>query len=81
MLPMTKICTQNDVLRYIYGETTEEENLTIQKALLLDPSLMDFYRETLHLQRQISDLEIAPSKRCVDAIIEYAQSGSLQSID
>lgn len=81
MLPMTKICTQNDVLRYMYGETTEEENLTIQKALLLDPALMDFYRETRNLQQEIDRLEIVPSQRCMDAIMDYAQSGSLQSID
>ena len=78
---MTKICTQNDVLRYIYGETTEEENLTVQKALLLDQTLMDFYREALHLKRQINTLEMVPSQRCMNAIMEYAQSGSLQSID
>ena len=78
---MTKICTQNDVLRYIYGETTEEENLTVQKALLLDQTLMDFYRGAIHIKCEVNTLEMVPSQRCMNAIMEYAQSGSLQSID
>lgn len=77
---MTKTHTQHDVIRYIYRETSEEEDLAIRNAMLLDQNLMDFYKEMNALAQQIKILEAEPSTRAIKAIIDYAQIDSLQSI-
>ena len=77
---MTKTYTQDDVLRYIYRETTEEESLAIKNTLLFDQDLMDFYKEITSLAQQIRNISVEPSAQSVKAIIDYAQINSLQSI-
>ena len=77
---MTRTYTQDDVLRYIYRETTEEENLAIRNALLFDQELMEFYKEIENLAIEISNIEVEPSAKSVKAIADYAQINSLQSI-
>jgi hypothetical protein len=43
---MTKTITRDDVLRYVFNETSEEENLAIEKQLIVNSGLMDFYRKS-----------------------------------
>ena len=40
---MIQTFTQNDVIRYVYEETSEEENLLIQDALVHDTEMLEFY--------------------------------------
>jgi anti-sigma factor RsiW len=42
---MTKTFTQNDLIRYIYNETSQEESLEIQKALLFDDALHEEHKQ------------------------------------
>ena len=41
---MTKTFTQNDLIRYIYDETSNTEASEIQLALLCDDSLQEEYK-------------------------------------
>jgi hypothetical protein len=41
---MTKTFTQNDLIRYIYNETTHEESVEIQHALLCNGKLQEEYK-------------------------------------
>ena len=77
---MTRTYTQDDVIRYIYRETTEEENLAIRNALLFDQELMGFYKEIKSIVSELNNIEVEPSAKSVKAIADYAQINSLQSI-
>jgi hypothetical protein len=77
---MTKTVTQDDVLRYLFKETTEEENLIVETQLLVDAKLMDFYKESKALINDIKSLNMEPSAQCLKGIIDYSQSMSLHSI-
>ena len=64
---MTKTFTQNDLIRYIYDETSNAESSEIQQALLCNGSLQDEYKS---LSGVISML---------DELMETSPSSSVQS--
>lgn len=64
---MIKTFTQNDLIRYIYDETSHAESSEIQQALLCDGSLQEEYKS---LSGVISML---------DELLETSPSSSVQS--
>jgi hypothetical protein len=77
---MTKTITRDDVLRYIFNETSEEENLAIEKQLIVNSSLMDFYRRVDETAKKIQDLQLEPSDKSMNRILEYSGSLRFESI-
>ncbi len=77
---MTKGFIQDDVLRFIYKETKEEENQTIEYNLLVNSKLMDFYMETMETINEVNSLQLEPSESSVERILDYSNSYSLESI-
>jgi len=71
---MTKTFTQDDVIRYVYEETSEEENLLIEEALMAEPELMGFFLDTLELRALMDKIERAPRPSALDAILSYSSS-------
>ncbi len=70
---MTKTFTYDDVVRYIYSETTADENVKIVEALALSDDLMDFYLDSLQIRQQMNKIELLPSDRVLGKIISYSQ--------
>ena len=77
---MTKTITQDDVLRYIYKETSNEENVAIEKQLLVNGSMMEFYRQTIETIGKISELQFEPSLNVQTKILDYSGSLKFESI-
>ena len=77
---MTKIITQDDVLRYIYKETSNEETVAIEKQLLVNASLVDFYNQTKETIRRINELQLEPSINFLNNIVDYSGSLKFESI-
>lgn len=78
---MIKTFTQDDVVRYIYEETSEEENAEIISAMLFDNELADTYASFSEI---ISSLDLAtkePSNKTIDAITSYSKSYHLHSVE
>jgi uncharacterized membrane protein YwzB len=69
---MTKTFTYDDVVRYIYAETTQDENALIIEALALDDDLMNFYLDSLELQQQMDRIVRVPPARVIDRILDYS---------
>ena len=69
---MTKTFTQDDVIRYVYEETSEEENLLIEEALMVEPTLMGFFLETLELRSLLNKIERQPRPSTVESILSYS---------
>ncbi|RLD25200.1 MAG: hypothetical protein DRI71_00255 [Bacteroidetes bacterium] len=53
---MTKTFTQNDLIRYIYNETSHEESSEIQQALLCDGSLQEEYKSLSGVKSMLDEL-------------------------
>jgi hypothetical protein len=71
---MIKTFTYDDVIRYVYEETSEEENLSIEDALMSDPELMTQFLDTLELRSLMDKIERQPRQSTIDNILHYSQS-------
>ncbi|MEZ0541560.1 hypothetical protein [Fibrella arboris] len=69
---MTKTFTQDDVIRYVYEETSEEENLLIEEALMAEPELMGFFLDALELRALMDKIERAPRPSTIESILSYS---------
>lgn len=78
---MIKTFTQDDVVRYIYKETSEEENAEFISAMLFDEDLEKNY---MGLKEVVSGLDASmkePSDKTIDAILSYSKSYHLHSVE
>ncbi|MBD2756171.1 MULTISPECIES: hypothetical protein [Spirosoma] len=71
---MIKTFTQDDVVRYVYEETSPEESLLIEDALMAEPDLMTFFLEALELRALMNKIERQPRTSTVEAILNYSQN-------
>ena len=78
---MIKTFTQNDLIRYIYQETTQEENTEIETALIFDEMLSDELRELQETVSSLKTVERAPSKRSIDKILSYSKSYEMHAVN
>lgn len=77
---MTQIFTPNDLVRYIYQETEDDESLAIEKALLYNEELLDAYQQTLSMIAKLDRAITPPSENCVQNILNYSKSLNLHSV-
>ena len=77
---MIKTFTQDDLVKYIYRETTSEQTIQMEIALTFDESLSECYHElskTVDLLRQVP---FKPSESCIDKILSYSRSYDLHAL-
>lgn len=70
---MIKTFTHDDVIRYVYEETSPEENLLIEDALMAEPELTTFFMDTLEMRALLNRVEREPRPATVDAILNYSR--------
>ncbi|MBX2895519.1 MAG: hypothetical protein KF763_08750 [Cyclobacteriaceae bacterium] len=70
---MTKTFTQNDLIRFIYHETSEEETREINKALLCDSNLQAQYNELNATHQHLNQAKLEPSAASIQNILNYAR--------
>ena len=75
---MIKTFTQNDLMRYLYHETTEKEEQEINKALLTDTELRNLYSSMLAMKNEMDKAQLEPSPATVMNILNYSRSGQHQ---
>ena len=70
---MIKTFTQNDLIRFLYHETSEEETKEINKALLCDSELQTQYKELNATRKELDAARLEPSAEVVDNVLNYAR--------
>ncbi len=75
---MIKTFTQNDVVRYIYNETSDEENAEIESALLSDNNLLRCYQEFSLMKRKLQRAIKEPGERVIKDVLAYSKSLNVQ---
>ena len=63
---------QEDLLSYIYGETSIDQSNAIRAALETDWVLKEKYQELVAAKNELADLKLSPRKEAVDFILNYA---------
>ena len=66
--------TPEDLVQYLYKETSTEKTLAIKAALETDWSLREQLEIISTAQSNLEVLKLSPSKRVLDNILNYAES-------
>ncbi|WP_337044706.1 hypothetical protein [Emticicia sp. 17c] len=66
--------TQNDVIRYLYNETSSQENAFIEDALLQDAEILDFYLDCADIKTGLDKIQLSPSDKAIDNILNYSRN-------
>ncbi len=70
---MIQTFTPDDVIRYVYEETTDNENTLIEEALMGDQELLEFYLDTIEIKSLMNKIERTPHQRVISNILAYSQ--------
>lgn len=74
---MTKTFTHDDLIRYVYNETSEDENHEINEAIANDTVLMEQFHELQKLKAQMDGSFKTPSEKTINNILEYSKAFNL----
>jgi len=73
-MTQTFTSTQNDVVRYLYNETSNQENTLIEATLLLDKELLNFYIDCTDLKSGMDKIQLSPSDLAIENILSYSRN-------
>jgi hypothetical protein len=73
---MIKTFTKDDLIRYLYHETTEKEEQEIKHALLFDAELRTAYSNLCAMKNELDNARLEPSPKTVMNILDYSRSKS-----
>ena len=71
---MTKTFTENDLLRFVYGELTPREKRDLELTLLTDGPLRNQLKELELLKSGLSKVQQKAPQGVVDKILKYSQN-------
>lgn len=71
---MIQTFTQHDVIRYVYQETTETEDLLIQDGFVRDSEMLEFYLDMLNVKAGLDKSYCQPSERSISNILSYSRN-------
>lgn len=69
---MTQKFTPEDLLQYLYKETTPAETEAIEKALAEDWTLREKFEVVKRAAKQLSQLNLSPRTEAVLSVLKYA---------
>lgn len=76
---MEQSFTKNDLIRYIYEETSTAESLAIQEALVEDCLLSEEYVELRQGLQQLPKVSFDPAPATIQNILRYSQRTALEA--
>jgi hypothetical protein len=73
-MTQTFTSTQNDVVRYLYNETSNQENTFVEATLLFDKELLKFYLDCADLKSGMDNIQLSPSDSAIERILSYSRN-------
>jgi hypothetical protein len=65
--------TTEDLIQYVYNETSQQKTAAIKVALESDWSLREKFDEITSAYQSLEKLNLSPRKKAVDNILAYAE--------
>ena len=65
--------TTEDLIQYVYNETSQQKTAAIKVALESDWSIREKYDEIMSAHQSLEILNLSPRKKAVDNILAYAE--------
>ena len=69
---MTKLFTETDLIRYIYGETSKTENIEIENAIICDSDLNENLNDLKLLYEGLNNLIQSPPERSTNNLFRFS---------
>ncbi|MBV6645620.1 MAG: hypothetical protein KI790_09235 [Cyclobacteriaceae bacterium] len=76
---MIKSFTENDLVRFIYDDLTENEKYEINNALITDGQQASRANELSQIKEQLEDLVIPAPQGVVDKILAFSKNYNVES--
>ncbi len=73
LMTQTFTSTQNDVVRYLYNETSIRDKALVEEALLVEHGLLDFYLDCADLKTGMDKIQLSPSDSAIERILSYSR--------
>ena len=75
-MPMTKTCTstQNEIIRYVYNETSASENVLIENSISCDEEMLNFYLECIYIKEDLNLIVLSPKDKTVNNILDFSKN-------
>lgn len=73
---MIKTITNDDLIRYVYDETSEVENEQIESVITWDKEMKNDLSDFQFLKKEISRIEMSPSQKLVDNLLFFSKNYS-----
>lgn len=70
---MIKTFTRDELIRYIYGESTKQETEEIVSTVLCDNEANSEFDELTDLKQQLDSIKEEPSRRSINNILNYSR--------
>ena len=77
---MTKTFTENDLLRFIYGELTPQEKKELELSLITDEGLRDQLRQLQEINAGLDRVQFKAPEKAVQQILKYSASYRAQEL-
>ena len=71
--------TSEDLLQYIYKETSIQKTAAIVAALETDWILKELYAELISAQLSLEKINLSPRKKAIDRILAYAEKATMHT--
>lgn len=71
--------TSEDLIQYVYNETSIQKSAAIREALETDWILKEKYDDIISAHSTLEKLSLSPRKQVVDRILRYAEKSALHS--
>ena len=75
---MKQSYTENDLLKYLYNETSVSDTLAIEEALAEDRNLLEAYKGIQEAHNQLPKVQFSPSLSSIDKILSYSKQTALE---
>ena len=71
--------TPNDLIRFIYKETSVAETMGISEALSEDRQLFEEYESLKGSYRKLPKAKFSPSNRTIQNILRYSENSAVET--
>ena len=73
--------TQEDLIHYMYAETSQKKTIAITQALNADWKLREEYEVLTSAQKGLEKVSLSPRKKALDFILNYAAKPVKEVLD
>lgn len=75
---MEQTCTLNDLIRFLYRETSDTETISIASTLAENYLLNEEFVELALAKHSMAKVGFLPSKKVLNAVINYSNSEMME---